>query len=251
MANKTRENVWVNIGFNIAVPSLLLIKGRRIMEMCGMANLDPDKSNFWVFVIALAFPIIYGIYDLAKRRKWNAISILGVVSVLLTGGIGLMKLSREYMIVKEGTIPLLIGAAVLATAPTRKPLAKILIMNDSLMDVEKVDALLVERGTREDFDKSMKSATYIVAASFLLSSVLNFALAYHIFQSPAGTEEFNAEVGRMTALSFPVIALPVTVIFMFACVKIFNAISRCTGLGIEDILLASKKEISESSEDRK
>lgn len=248
MAETKRENVWVNIGFNILAPSLLLIKGKRILEICGFENLDADKSNFWIFIIALSFPIIYGIYDLIKRKKWNVISILGVVSVLLTGGIGLMKLSREYMIVKEGTIPLLIGLAVLATAPTRKPLAKILIMNDTLMDVEKVDALLDEKNTRKDFENSMKTATYIVASSFLLSSILNFALASYIFQSPAGTEEFNAEVGRMTALSFPVIALPATVIFMFACVKIFNAISRCTGLELEDILLASKKGIANNPE---
>ena len=32
-----RENPWLNIGFNIVVPSLLLIKGRRLFELAGVA----------------------------------------------------------------------------------------------------------------------------------------------------------------------------------------------------------------------
>ncbi len=237
--SEKRENIWLNLCFNIVAPSVLLIKGKRILELCGVESWD--SANVWIFVVSLAFPTLYGLWDLSRRRKWNIISAIGILSVLLTGGVGLFKLSKEVMIIKEGTVPLVIGAAVLATAPTRRPLAKMLIMNESVMDVKKIESALDERGTREEFDSALKGATYVVALSFVLSSVLNFALASWIFKSPAGTEEFNAEVGRMTALSFPVIALPATIIMFFAVYKIFGAITRCTGLKIEEIVSGGGK----------
>lgn len=231
--NKT-ENVWLNIGCNIIIPSILLVKGRSIAEKF---SLDCSNIDIWVFVIALLFPIVYGIWDLVSRQKWNMISIIGLASIVLTGGVGLMKLPTEWIIVKEGAIPLLLGAVVLATAYTKRPLAKMIILSESVFDVEKIDNALQERNANDEFDKQMKNITYIVAASFLLSSVLNFILAYYIFESPAGTPEFNEEVGKMTALSFPVIALPTTIIFIFAMMKFFKILTRLTGLSLEDIML--------------
>lgn len=231
------ENVWLNLGFNIVAPSLLLIKGGKLLERSGIAL---ENADVWVFVCALAFPLAYGVFDLLRRRKWNLFSVIGLASVVLTGGIGLLKLSRECMIIKETAVPLAIGVAVLATAFSKKPLAKMIMLNESVVDVEKIDAALEAHGARARYDAALRTATYWVAGSFLLSAFLNFALASIIFQSPAGTEAFNAEVGRMTALSFPVIALPTMVVFVFAMYRFFSALTECTGLKMEDII-ASKK----------
>lgn len=196
-----RENPWLNIGFNIVIPSFLLIKGKRLFEMAGIAGESADAR---IFVFALLFPVVYGIWDLARRRKFNIFSAIGVASVLLTGGIGLMKMSREWIIVKEGLVPLVLGAAVLATAATRRPLAKTIMLNESVVDLPRIEAALDARGTRGKFDAALRRATLWVAGSFLLSSVLNFALASYIFRSEAGTEAFNAGgSGRMTALLIP------------------------------------------------
>lgn len=237
MAQK-KENVWLNLGFNIIAPSLILVKGKKIFESILPAT---DNIDVIVFVVALAFPLIYGVYDLLQRRKWNVISIVGLLSVVLTGGIGLLKLSRECMILKETIVPLVLGGAVLVTALTKKPLAKMIMLNEDIIDVKKIDNALDERGTRAQYDSALKTATYWVAASFLLSAVLNFALASYIFKSEVGTEAFNEEVGTMTALSFPVIALPTTIMFIFAMVKFFGALSKNTGLSLEEIMTSKDK----------
>ena len=221
------ENPWLNLGFNIILPSFLLIKGGKLFESLGITGENVDAQ---VFVFALAFPIVYGIWDLASRRKFNIFSVIGVLSVILTGGIGLMKMSREWIIVKEGLVPL-----------TRRPLAKMIMLNESVADLPKIEAALDERGTREKFDEALKKATWWVAASFLLSSVLNFALAAYIFKSPTGTEAFNEEVGKMTALSFPVIVLPTMVVLFFAMYRLFSAMGECTGVSIEDAMLKRDK----------
>ncbi len=240
MEKTKTENIWLNLGFNIIVPSVLLIKGKKIFEMCNIP-LSGTDADMWIFIIALAFPIIYGIFDLVSRRKFNFISVLGIVSVALTGGIGLLKLSRELMIVKEGAVPLMIGVAVLITAFTKKPLAKVLLMNEAVMNLEKINAALDEHHAQEKFNTALKSATILVAFSFLLSSILNVILACIIFKSETGTEAFNEEVGRMTALSFPVIVLPSMIIMIWAMFKILKAIRECTGLTIEDIVAEKPK----------
>jgi hypothetical protein len=61
-------------------------------------------------------------------------------------------------------------------------------------------------------------------------------LASYIFKSEVGTEAFNEEVGTMTALSFPVIAVPTTIMFIFAMYKFFGALSKNTGLSLEEIM---------------
>lgn len=228
-----KENVWLNLGFNIVAPSLILVKGKKIFESVLPVS---DNLDIIVFVSALAFPLVYGVYDLLRRRKWNIFSVIGLLSVVLTGGIGLMKLSRECMILKETIVPLVLGGAVLATALTKKPLAKMIMLNEDIVDVKKIDDALDARGTRAEYDSALKTATYWVSASFLLSAILNFALASYIFKSEVGTEAFNEEVGTMTALSFPVIAVPTTIMFIFAMYKFFGALSKNTGLSLEEIM---------------
>jgi len=54
----------------------------------------------------------------------------------------------------------------------------------------------------------------MLAGTFLFSSVMNYLLARWVVTSPAGTEAFNAELGRMTLLSYPVIAIPSMLMMM-------------------------------------
>ena len=67
-----RHSVIVNLLFNIIVPTLILTK------LSGDAYLGPRYS----IVIALAFPLSFGIYDFMKSRRANAFAILGFISVL-------------------------------------------------------------------------------------------------------------------------------------------------------------------------
>ena len=83
---------------------------------------------------ALSFPIGYGLWDLKESGKVNGFSILGIISVLLTGGFSLLKLPAEYIAIKEAAIPGIIGIAVLVNQHFNKPLVKMLILNDQIIN---------------------------------------------------------------------------------------------------------------------
>jgi hypothetical protein len=227
-ANKkpAQTGFFGNLVFNIAIPVLV------------MSYLSSDEylGPMWSVVLALAFPLFFGLYDLKKTKKINGFSVLGIISVLLTGGISLLKLPAEYMAIKEAAIPAVIGLAVLITQFTKKPLVKILILNDQIIDWDKLNASLDNQDANEDFNKKVAVSSYIVASSFFLSSSLNYMLAKWILVSEPGTTAYTEELGKMTALSYPVIVIPSMILLITALIYLFKQISNCTGEPIETFL---------------
>ena len=222
-----KENFLINILFNIVIPTLILSK------LSGGDELGVK----WAIIVALSFPIIYGLRDLKRSGKFNVFSALGILSISLTGGMALLKLPPEYIIIKEATIPALFAIATLISLKTPYPLVKTFIYNDKILQIDKVSAALNTNGTEQEFDKALVNATYLMTLSFILSSILNYILAKILLVSAPGTEAFNAELGKMNALSFPVIALPATIIMMLALFYLFKRIKALTHLELEDILI--------------
>lgn len=62
-------------------------------------------------------------------------------------------------------------------------------------------------------------------------------LATVVLVSPPGTEEYNAELGTMTALSFPVITLPSMAVLIGAMFYLFRSITRLTHMHWEEIMV--------------
>ncbi len=216
-----------NLLLNIIIPTLILTKGSK------EEYLGPTLG----LIAALAFPIGYGIYDYWRCRKVNIFSAIGLVSVMLTGGISLLQLPPEYMAIKEATIPGLLGLATLISVFTPYPLVRTFLYNEKVMQVDKVHHALAQHNNVSAFEKSLTSATYMLAGSFFLSSALNYALAKYVLVSAPGTEQYNAELGTMTALSFPVITIPSMLVFMAAVYYLFRSITRLTHLHWEEILV--------------
>lgn len=221
-----RENALLSLGINIAAPAVIL------MKLSGETALGP----VWGLVVALLFPLSYGLVDFARRREWNIVSILGFVSVLLTGGIGLMQLDPKWIAVKEAAVPAVIGIAVVLSLRTRFPIVRTFLYNDKIIRIQDVDEALERRGNRQAFDRTLVHASWMLAASFFVSSVLNFVLAKWIVRSPPGTTAFNEELGRMTALSYPVIVIPSMLIMIATLWYLFHRIRRLTDLDLEQIL---------------
>ncbi|MGA2053481.1 MAG: VC0807 family protein [Opitutales bacterium] len=220
-----RENLWANLGFNIAVPAFLMTKGQTWLGLAPVPAL----------LLALAFPLAYGIYDLWKRRIWNIFSIIGLVGLLITGGIGLLKLPPQWVAVKDAAIPFLLGLAIVASLAAKRPLAQTLLLNPSVIDVDRLEAALDARHARPAFRALLRRVTLLVAVSFLLHAVLNYILVRHIVKSAAGTPAFTAEIGRMTLLSWPIIILPCGVIVMAALWLLLHGLKQLTGLELEDM----------------
>ena len=228
-----RENGFQSLLFNILLPVVILTQGDRLIS-----------SPAAVLVLALIFPVAYFLWDYQRRRKVNFISILGFISVLLTGGVGLMQLPRFWFIVKETAIPALIGVAVLGSLFTRYPLIRALVFSKEVFDVDHIHKALEERGRTEAMERLLRNTTLLLALSFFISAGLNFALASHFVKTEPSVDpvQFNAEVGAMTGWSYLIIALPSMAFMIGILFLVAKGIHKHAGLGFEEALAPHLRE---------
>jgi intracellular septation protein A len=220
----------IDLLVSIIIPSVIL------MKFSGADDLGPTSA----LILALAFPLSWGIFEFYIYKKFNFIALLGLISVLLTGSIGLLKLDPQWLAVKEAAIPGLIGIAVLISTYTPYPLIKTLLYNPRIINTEKIQLKLNENGNKKDFENRLQRATYWLSATFLFSSIMNYILAKWIVTSPAGSAAFNEELGQMTLLSYPVIAIPSTIMMMVILYFLWRTIHGMTGLSFEEIFVNNK-----------
>lgn len=206
-------------------------------------SLGPDRA----LVLALALPLAWAIWELARSRRVSASPIIGAVGVLLTGGFRLFEIPPKWFAIKEASIPAALALAILVSAWIGKPLARVFL--NQVLDKERIDFALAERGNADEYERRTSIATYLLAGAFVLSAVLNFALARIIVTADPGTDRFNDQLGRMTALSYPVIMVPVMIVLMGTIFYILNMVGKLTGLEIEDMMKQKPKKGAATSEE--
>lgn len=229
-AKPKAENLLLNLVCNLAVPTAIMTWGS------GPHALGPK----WGLLAALLFPLGYGIYDFAQRRRVNFISAIGFLSILITGGFGLLKLDGFWFAVKDGAVPALIGLAVLVSLKAKEPLVHEILYNPQVIDVERVDAALTARQAHDGFAHLMRRCSYLIAAAMLISAVLNYFFARWIIVSPPDTEAFNKELARMHWVSMLGLSLPTIGMMFYALWELMKGLERLSGLTTDEILRQSE-----------
>lgn len=234
--NKKQDNGLNNLLINIIVPALILMKGAKLSD-----KFDLGLSSVHILILALALPFIYGLYDLIIKKEKNFISALGFISILLSGIVGVMKLSTDLIAIKEAAIPFIIGCVIYLSNFTKTPIAPKFLYHEDIFDKQTINDHLGER-QQEDLQQRIKKASFYLFLSFILSAVLNYVLAIYFVKSPTGTEAFNDELGKMTLYSYPIIVIP-SMLIMFGIIRyVYLSVKRLTGLGSDEIFLFNKKD---------
>jgi len=225
---KRPNNTLLELIFNIAIPSIIL------MKLSG----DEYLGSMYALVFALFFPLGYGLYDLIKNKSLNFIALLGFLSTLLTGGIGLFELDVEWLAIKEAAIPLVIGLVVLISGFWGKPLIAKILLNPLLFNLDLIYQTLSNKGKTEEFKAKIQRANHLLSVTFVFSATMNYLLAKWIVVSPAGTTQFNEQLGEMTMLSYPVIAIPSTIMLIAIMFYVVKSVMKLTSLKLEEVLHA-------------
>ena len=229
MINKKKNHqgsTLLNIMLNVVLPSIILIK-------CS-SSIGPVKS----LLLALLFPVIYGIQEFIRHKKSNILSDIGFISIFLTGAIGLLQLEPQYLAIKEALIPLVIAVVIFTTQHSKYPI--VIKLFEQLLDLSHIQKYLDNNQKKDHYEKVLRMSSTLVGLSFLVSSCLNYILARLVVVSPPGSVAFNQELGKMTALSYPVIALPSSIILVIAIWVLIKKLQQLTGLSLENLLKVKK-----------
>ncbi len=212
---------FLNLICNLIIPTIILTK----------FSSENTLGSFYGLLIALSFPIFYGLSEFYFNRKINFFSILGLISVLLTGGIGIFQFPSNWLAIKEAFIPGIFGMAVIISAYTKYPLLKMFF--EETLNIDGLREKLT-RSENDWFSARFRFSSLILGGTFFISSFLNFFLATWIVVSEPGTEAFNQELGLMNLLSLPIIALPMMVILMAIMWYLLNDTLKKVGLTWEE-----------------
>jgi hypothetical protein len=233
-AKPKQENPLTSMLINVIIPVAIL----------SFLSKEKYLGPVWALVAGLAFPISYGMRTLIKDRKADFMSIIGIISVTLTGVFGILKLPPEYIAIKEAAIPLIIGLVIIGSLKTPFPLIKKILMTEALFDVDRLTLALREKGNEAVFEKRLVGLTWGFSASMFLSAGLSYTLAKIVLKSEPGTEAYTAELGKMTGLSHVVVLVPVMIVMFWVLNKLFNVLTELTGLKLDDLVAAHHKEKS-------
>lgn len=212
----------VNLGINVALPAIIM----------GQLSSEHRLGPVAALVVALALPLGYGLWELVRHRRFNAFSIIGLVSLVLTGGVSLLHLPLEWVVVKEAGVPLLIGLVLTGSELTPWPLATLFL--GQFIDLARIEAGFADKGKAKLFHRTFRGAAMAFGASFFISAALNYILATTMLKSEPGTAAFVSELGRMTAFSLPAIMVPMFIVTFSIFFFIIWSIRRHTDLEVED-----------------
>lgn len=224
MSEPSQRSALLELGVTVVAPTLILV------FLADEHLLGP----VWSLVAALAFPVGHAVLTLLRSRTVNPITVLVLISVLLTGGIGVLEIDVGWFAWKEAALPLVLGVGALISAFTDRPAIPLLL--DSVLDHDRVEALLEEHDAREAHESDMRRATIWLGLIMVATAVGTFAFARYMITSPTGTQAFSNELGAYTGWAFPVLGIPSTVAIAFVLRYVLVELEEHTGVPAEELV---------------
>ena len=235
-SKKRQENPFLNLFFNILLPVLIL-------------NKFSDKNPTLILILALLFPVLYGLYDYFKDGHKNWVSVLGFFNILATGALALTDVEGIWFAVKEGLFPLVIAILAIGSAYANRTAIEMLFFQTGVVDEELIRRAATDAGRVDELKTHLRKSTMLLASSFFISAVLNFIIGSTIFVDidPSLAAEqrqiiLNKQISDMTWMGYVFIALPLMFFMAFIMWYLQKGITQITNLSLENIFPAMKKE---------
>ncbi|MEY8252288.1 MAG: MFS transporter, partial [Colwellia sp.] len=121
-----------------------------------------------------------------------------------------------------------------------KPLIAKVLLNPIVFNLDLIYQVLSNKGNTDEFKAKIQWANHLLSVTFVFSATMNYLLAKWIVVSPAGTTKFNEQLGEMTMLSYPVIAIPSMIMLVAIMFYVVRSVMKLTDLKLEQILNADK-----------
>lgn len=208
----------VSAVINIFIPVIILL-GLSSEDRLGVVP---------ALLLAIGIPAVSGVIQLARERKTDASAILGIISVLLTGVIGVFELNTRLFALKEAAIPIGFALVLIGSNATKYPISTLLV--DMVQRRDRVMAALETNAQKADYREHIEATGRVWAGIMGLSGVLKWILASLVVTSPAGTEAFNHELAFYELVQLPTTFTLTGVLILSLIWYIVSGTANITGL---------------------
>lgn len=228
---KTKKNPWIELLVNIFLPSFILSK---FSDQWGALN---------TLLIALAFPAIYFIWELAKEKKVNYLSLFGLLNTLFRGLLAVFELGGAWFVVNEAIFPLILFVFVFASAYSTKPFIKWMLSQSGAIDFDKLEAQAHSNDHGENFIHLQKKTTIMFSMTLLFSAVVNLLIALVVFKDIPETlakderaKILNEQISQMTIWGWVGITIPSLLALGFIFYHYFKKMGVYTNTTLEELI---------------
>jgi hypothetical protein len=223
----SQPNALADLALTVVLPSLVLD------QLSAPERLGPAGA----LIVSLLFPVGYAGWCWWKRSGWNLFSIIGFITVLLSGGLGLLKLDAFWFALKESAMPLALGAAFPLSHVFGKPLINALVMQPHVINLPAVGAALSTPEKNAAYQAALHRGSWGIGLATIGSAAGNFLLALHLLggKEPGG-EAFVKGIGTLNWASVLVIGLPLCAVMLAVFIWLIRRIQVITGLERDDLM---------------
>jgi intracellular septation protein A len=219
----------VSVIVNIAIPVVILL-----------TLSAPDRLGALpALLLAIGIPAVWGMIELKRAHRVDISATLGLISVLLTGVIGVLGLNAQLLAVKEAAIPIGFAIVLLASNATRFPVVTLLA--DMVQRRDRVRTALDRPAQQAAYHRHLQRSGAVWAGIMTLSGVLKFILASVVVNSAAGTEAFNHELARYELVQLPTTFTLSGVLILSLIWYIASGTAKITGLETAEVLRGGQK----------
>lgn len=192
---------------------------------------------FWALVVAALLPLGFGVYCYVTRSGLNFFSVLGLIAVLLTGGLGLLQLDAFWFAVKEASIPVFLGLAFPLSHRWGRPLIESILLTPQLINRPLIERTLATPQQRASFAALLLRASWGMGCAMFFSATANFFLALHLIGGKTpGSEAYVKAIGTLNWAGFLIIGLPMMGAMFMLLMWFLRALQKLTGLERDDLM---------------
>lgn len=192
----------------------------------------------WALGVALLMPLGFGIYCILNKRGLNFFSILGLVAILVTGGLGLLQLDAVWFAVKEAAFPVFLGVAFPLSHFMGRPLAGELLLNPQVINHGALQEALGRVEGHGEYRRLLGQASWFLALTMLISAAANALLVLVYLEGTVpGTEAYTKAIGRQNWVGFAVIGVPMVAATMALLLWMLRRLQSLTGLQREALMI--------------
>ncbi len=220
-------NSLAELALTIVLPSIVL------GHLSAPSRLGPAGA----LAVSLLFPVAFAAWCWWKRSGWNLVTVIGFVSVLLSGGLGLLELDASWFALKESVMPLALGAAFPLSHRFGKPLINALLMQPHLINLPAVKAALGTPEKTAAYQNALQRGSWGIGLAIMGSSAGTFLLALHLLRGKApGSEAFVRGIGTLNWASALVIGVPLCAVMLLVFLWLIRRVQSITGLERADLM---------------
>jgi hypothetical protein len=218
--------IGLDLLFTLAIPNLLL--GKTFPGM-NFGFKDITGSSITAYVVAALVPVSYILFDLARTRKFNPVTLLAGSSAMIGGVLAFLQVSGAAFALKDSYssifLAVVMGGSLLIGRPFFKLFFATILMpaNDSQRNV------LTQVFTHPLVRRALILATLLIFLEAITMGSLNFWRNLVTVTDKFGTDVFNEQVATVNAWMRPPSIITALVSFATAFYLVQQSVTQAFG----------------------